>query len=319
MSPTDVAAFERALASTGLGFRMGPFDLHLKARVRGLAPSLYRLYRHYPLLDSNRVFSLHLEIFDVWRPALRGRRRVRVLVDGQRPHEDMPAAQALAVLEWAQNLVIAMRFHRFLMLHSAVLERNGRALLMPAAPGHGKTTLCAALALRGWRFFSDEFGLLHPGEVEMFPVPRPMPLKNASIQVIRRFEPAAELGPEIVGTIKGTVAHLLAPAASVAAASQSAPAGWIVFPRWQAGAATALTPVDPASAFMQLARNAFNYEMAGEAGFASLRQIVESAPAYSLVYSELDEAVAVLAELADRDELAERDERRDFAAKQTDA
>lgn len=297
--PMDAQAFERALATTGLGFRIGPFDLHLKARVRGLALPLQRLYRHYPVLGAERVFSMHLEIFEVWRPAFRGSRRVRVLVDGQQPHEDMPVAQALAVLEWAQNLVIAMRFHRFLMLHAAVLERNGRALLMPAAPGDGKTTLCAALALRGWRFFSDEFGLLDPGGVELYPLPRPMPLKNASISVIRQFEPAAALGPEIAGTIKGTVAHLGAPAASVAEAARTAPAGWIVFPRWQQGARLALSPVDPGQAFMQLARNAFNYELVGEPAFESLQRIVASTRCFSLVYSDLHEAIEALTRMAD--------------------
>ena len=53
---------------------------------------------------------------------------MRFIVDGRVPHEDLPAAQALAVFEWGLNLVIALRSHRFLMLHAAVLERGGRAL-----------------------------------------------------------------------------------------------------------------------------------------------------------------------------------------------
>jgi len=295
----DPDTFESRLAGPGLGFRVGPFDLFLKARVKGLAAPLARLYRHYPVLDADRVFSINLTIHDVWRPAWRDRRRVRVLVDGQQPHEDMPAGQALAVLEWAQNLVIAMRFHSFLMLHAAVLERNGHALLMPAAPGHGKTTLCAALALRGWRLFSDEFGLLRPGGADMIPLPRPMPLKNASIEVIRQFAPGVELGPEIPGTIKGTVAHLPPPADSVAAAQRTAPAALVVFPRWRADAPLTLEPCHPAQAFMELARNAFNYELVGEAAFQSLRMIIDRSRCFDLVYSDLDEAIAVLTRLAD--------------------
>ena len=61
-------------------------------------------------------------------------------------------------------------------------------MLLPAAPGSGKTTLCAGLSLRGWRLLSDEFGLIRPGTTDLVPVPRPMALKNESIDVIRQFD-----------------------------------------------------------------------------------------------------------------------------------
>ncbi|HQX48181.1 MAG TPA: HprK-related kinase A, partial [Steroidobacteraceae bacterium] len=219
------------------------------------------------------------------------------IVDGRAPHEDMPAGQALPVLEWGINLVIALRYHCYLMLHAAVLERGGRALLLPAWPGHGKTTLCAALAHRGWRLFSDEFGLVRPGTRELVPIPRPMPLKNASIDVIRRFAPEAFLGPVIPGTRKGTIAHVRPPAQSVARARETAPAAWIVFPRWEAGATLSLEEMPKSAGYMQLATNAFNYEMLGEPGFETARGLVDGARCYRLVYSDLDEAVAALGAL----------------------
>jgi hypothetical protein len=43
-----------------------------------------------------------------------------------------------------------------------VLERGGRALLLPAPSGSGKSTLCAGLAFNGWRLLSDELALLDP-------------------------------------------------------------------------------------------------------------------------------------------------------------
>ncbi len=99
-------------------------------------------------------------------------------------------------------------------------------------------------------------------------MPRPMPLKNQSIAVIRAFAPEAVLGPEIVGTRKGTVAHVRPPRHSVDLDMQPALARWLVFPRWQAGAALQFEELPSAEAFMRLATNAFNYEMHGEAAFA---------------------------------------------------
>jgi HprK-related kinase A len=293
-----LAEFRARLRGGGLGLRIGPFDLRIRARVAGLHESLYTLYSGYPLLDHDRVFSAHVQLLET-RPLRAGfKRTVRFLVDGRVPHEDMPAAQAVAVLEWGINLVVALRFHCFLMLHAAVLERNGHALLMPAAPGCGKTTLCAALAHRGWRLLSDEFGLLRPGTVSLLPIPRPMPLKNESISVIRAFLPEAVFGPEIPGTRKGTVAHVRPPASSFEGASRAAPGRWIVFPQWLAGAPLSLRPMSRAEGFMNLATNAFNYEKHGESGFEIVRSLVDRARCFSLVYSDLGEAVDVLGRLA---------------------
>ncbi len=291
--------FESRLASAGLALRIGPFDLHVRARARHLARPLHDLYRDYPLLTRDRVLHAHVEVRDVVRWLPRPAHRVRFIVDGRAPHEDMPAGQALPVLEWGINLVIALRYHCYLMLHAAVLERGGRALLLPAWPGHGKTTLCAALAHRGWRLFSDEFGLVRPGTRELVPIPRPMPLKNASIDVIRRFAPQAFLGPTIPGTRKGTIAHVRPPGGSIARAQETAPAAWLVYPRWEAGAALDFEEIPRSEAFMQLVTNAFNYEMLGEAGFTTARDLVDGTRCFRLVYSELDEAVAALNSLAD--------------------
>jgi len=291
--------FAARLRGAGLGVRIGPFDVCLRADVRGFDEPLYRLYHTHPLLDAERVFTCHLGLREIWRLRPRPGRYVRFTVDGRAPHEDLPAEQALAVFEWGLNLVIALRMHRFLMLHSAVLERHGGALALPAAPGHGKTTLCAGLAERGWRLLSDEFGLLRPGSREFLPVPRPMPLKNESIEVMRAFLPGIQLGPSIPNTRKGTVAHVRPPSDSVRRQAQGALARWLVFPRWQAGVRLSLAELPKEEAFMLLASNAFNYELHGTAGFETVRAVVDASRCFKLVYSELDEAVARISELAD--------------------
>ena len=292
------ADFTRLLRSDGVGVRLGPFDVRLKSDVAAIDAPLFRLYRDYSWLEGERVFNIHLALT---RP-LSLRPRVRLLIDGRAPHADLPAGQALAVLEWGLNLAIALRSHSWLMLHSAAVERGGRAMLFPAWPGAGKTTLCVGLAHRGWRLFSDEFGLIRRGTCEAVPLPRPMPLKNASIDVIRGFAPEAELGPTIPNTRKGTIAHVKPPAASVRAAHVPARVRWIVFPQWLAGAPIELTEIARAEAFMTLATNAFNYEMLGEEAFAAVGDLVASARCFRLRYSNLEEAVTLLNELADSDD-----------------
>jgi len=282
-----IAGFRERLRNRHLGVRLGPFDFAIRSNVAAIDEPLYRLYRDYALLDEPRVFHFHVRLVG-------SRRRVRLLVDGRAPHDDLPIAQALAVLEWGLNLVIALRSHSFLMLHSAAAERGGRVLLLPAWPGSGKTTLCTALVHRGWRLFSDEFGLVRPGSGEVLPIPRPMPLKNESIAVIRAFAPEAEFGPTIPNTRKGTIAHVKAPNQGIDDAATPAPVGWIVFPRWSATEPAVFEAMPKAEAFLMLATNAFNYEMLGEAAFTAVRELVSTARCFRLVYSDLERAVTQL-------------------------
>jgi len=292
-------AFYAGLRTDGIRLRIGPFTARIQSNAAALEPTLFRLYRHYPLTPSDSIFSFHARL-DERRGLLPRRRRwVRFSVDGRVPHEDMPASQSLAVLEWGLNLVIAMRTHHLLMLHSAVLEKNGRALLLPAEPGFGKTTLCAALAHSGWRLFSDEFGLLRPEDGQLLPAPRPMPLKNESVDVIRQFAPIAEIGETIPETRKGDVAHVAPPADSVRRMHETAAARLILFPRWRAGADCRVARTGRFETFMRLATNAFNYEMLGETAFRAVASLVESAESYRLVYSRLDDAVALIDRLAE--------------------
>ncbi len=53
-----------------------------------------------------------------------------------------------------------------------------------------------------------------------------------------------------------------------------------------------------AQAFLALATNAFNYEVLGEAAFRTVEHLIDHCACYRLVYSNLNEAVAALSELA---------------------
>ncbi len=299
VSDLSQPAFEDLLRGAGIGLQIGPFNARIRVDVAGLSEPLYRFYYDHPMLHVASVYSFHASLQHRRAFPRLYRHTVRFTVDGRKPHEDMPLAQALPVFEWGLNLIVALRSHCFLMLHSAVLERNGKALLLPAMPGHGKTTLCAGLSHRGWRTFSDEFGLIRPGTLEMIPVPRPMALKNESIEIIREFAPDAYIGPVTPNTRKGNVAHLKPTAHSVERQNVKAPVGMIIFPRWVKDASLDLQPISKGESFMLLATNAFNYELLGEAAFRTVSDLVSEAECYRLVYSDLEEATGRLNELAD--------------------
>jgi HprK-related kinase A len=218
-------------------------------------------------------------------------------VENERPFEPFPADHGFALLEWGLNWAMAMRAQQYLLLHSAVLERDGRALILPAMPGSGKSTLAAALALRGWRLLSDEFGVVDPERHLLLPLPRAVPLKNQSIDVIRTFAPDAELGPIFPRTRKGDVAHLRPPAESLKRQDEPARPAWIVFPRYVPSSPLLREGLTHGKAFARLSQNSFNYRLLGATGFTALSTLVQRCSCWQAHYSDLDEIVEAINQL----------------------
>jgi hypothetical protein len=225
------------------------------------------------------------------------RPQVNFHVDEHAPFRPLPAAQAFALLEWGMNWCIAANAHHYLMLHAAVLERHGRAVILPGDPGAGKSTLTAALMLAGWRLLSDEITMIDRDDGFLVPLARPVSLKNRSIEVIRAFDRSAVIGDVAHDTHKGTVAHLRPSRDSVARVAEKAEPAHIVFPRWREGAPTALQARPKADAFMHNATHAFNYSLLGRLGFELNAALIDACDCWDFEYSDLDEALRVFEEL----------------------
>jgi len=262
---------------------------------------LTRLYAHHPLVPDDEFIDFHVAIESGrgvhrwWRP------QARFVVDGVEPFTPLPSAQALPMIEWGLNWCITAYSQHVLVLHAASVARNNRALIMPAPPGSGKSTLCAALVSRGWRLLSDELTIIRLDTGQVSALARPVNLKNKSIEVIRDFAPDAFITKPILDTTKGTVALMAPSASSVRDANEPAIPCWIVLPRYEAGAASALTPMQSGAAFLQIAENAMNYHVLGVKGFDVVGQLVDRCRHFSFRYGDLDEAIARFDRLANED------------------
>lgn len=283
------------LRGPGLDLNVGAALIRVRSDLPSLAPQLKAAYAQFPLSCGAGWVDLHLEVasrrrwYRWWKP------QVDLWWEGRRLFEPFSADAPLPLLEWGMNWLIATIRNDMLLLHAAVVERDGIAMVMPALPGSGKSTLSAALSVSGWRLMSDEFGVLDLGDRRFRAMLKPAALKNQSIDVIRRFAPdRARFGPSFPGTRKGTVAHLAAPAEAVDRVGETAATGCVLLPSWREGSATTIEPVDAQVAFAQLAFNAFNYGVAGIDGFEAIVDISARCPTWQLVYSDLDDAVRLL-------------------------
>lgn len=284
----------RQLAGNGLPVKIGPFWINLRSGIPDLLRHVGFFYDQYETTDLERFFDFHITLTHSGGVRRWIKPQANFLLDEYAPFKPLPYVHAFAMFEWGLNWCIATTAHHYLIVHAAVLEKEGRGIILPGMPGSGKSTLCAAMSLRGWRLLSDEMALVDPVSLEISPVPRPVSLKNESIGVIREFSTAAEIGPAAKDTAKGTVAHLKPSLSSVQNARVTCRPGAIVFPKYRAGSGISLAEKAKARALMEIQENSFNTHVLGKVGFDSAQALINSCPVYALEYSRLEEALSTM-------------------------
>ena len=277
--------------------RIDPLTVRVSSPIDLLADALRALYGHREVLAEDAFADFHIALA---RPKTIRRfiqQQVCFEFDGMVPFKPLPLSQTYPMFEWGLNWCIASQYHRFVMVHAAVIERDGFVVVMPGEPGAGKSTLCAALVSRGWRLFSDEMALITPLSAWLTPIPRPICLKNASIDLMRQFAPDHYMGKVFRDTRKGDVAHMGAPEDAVARAAEPGEARFVIFPRYRAHAPLSVQPVAKPEAVLRLAEQCFNYSQFATEGFHTLCNVVDRSHCHAFEYSRLDDAIDYFAAL----------------------
>ena len=275
-----------------------PFVVRLRSPFADVAAHVARFYgdaavdpRDDPFVD----FDLQVERGQAhrrwWHP------QARFLLDGVEPFHPLPASQAAPMFEWGLNWCIAQRAMGYLVMHAAVVARGDDALMMPGVPGAGKSTLCASLVHgEGWRLLSDELAILDTDDGLLRPHPRPISLKNQSIPLVTAM-PGARLGPVHVDTRKGTISHAAPPPGARAGAHHPARVRWVLFPRFEAGAAPAAEEIGRAEAFALISEQSFNRERLGEQGFEALCTLLSGARCFEIRHGSTDDGRRLVRQL----------------------
>ena len=286
-------AIRQRLNSDGLILQIGPFAFRVISPIESIARGLATLYPDYRVGDSETFVDYGVTI--ALRGGIRhwGFRQAIFKFDGREPFVPLPVSHAFPLLEWSMNWCISMHAHHYLLLHSAVVERDGLAVIMPAPPGSGKSTLCAALVHRGWRLLSDELALISLIDASITPLGRPISLKNDSIDIIREFVPGAIFNQVTRDTHKGTVSHLKVPSEHIKKLDDPARPRWIIFPKYVAESAAKLVARSKAKSMLELGKNSFNYMVLGRTGFEVLSKVIDASDCYDFQYSRLDDAIGV--------------------------
>ncbi|NHN36689.1 HprK-related kinase A [Pseudomaricurvus alcaniphilus] len=290
--------FQR-LRHGGLSLRTGPYVYRITTSLPEVCKGICDLYGDHEVPDDDVYtnFDISLNYPSRWRRLIRP--KVIFNFDYQQPFAPIAPDQAYAFLEWGMNWCVAQYTNQYLKLHASVLEKSGQALIMPGSPGAGKSTLCAALMLAGWRLLSDEFALISRDDLSLTALCRPIGLKNESIELVQGREKGLVMGPPSRGTHKGTVVHLKPTQSSVEGVDKQAQPAIMLFPKYQEGAEIRLDERLKETAFIVAAQQSFNYSLLGREGFELMEGLIDRCRCFDLKFSDLDEAIGAIDSLVE--------------------
>jgi HprK-related kinase A len=275
-----------------LDIQIGPVAFRIGSAWRAPLAALARLYAGYPAPADGLVdFTVRLEPEKPWRRWLRPSVAIRgdyILPDAA----PLSLAHGLLAAEMGMNLQMALGQKRYLLLHAATVEKDGRALIMTGESGAGKSTLAALLGERGWRLMGDEFALLDMERGMLLPFPRAVSLKNGAIAVMEAEVDPSRFGPRLDDTPKGAIRHMRPNGEALHRMGQGAMPALILFPRF--GQAASVRGVGQAEVFIRLTQASTNYVALGRRGFDALTSLVRSVPALAIDYPDTDTAVGLI-------------------------
>jgi hypothetical protein len=221
-----------------------------------------------------------------------GDETIDVEFDGNVAHRARRTSGAVDWILWkaSSEAIAGIRDH--IAIHAGAVGSLGVAVLLPAPPDSGKTTLTAALSAAGFSYFSDEAALIAPASGRLVPFPRALWLERGSIVALDRF-----LGPDAGTSFTRNGTSHVAAARLLGGIAGESTIRHIVFPRYTEGASTSLTPVSRAEALVELGRNAFNLDAFGKSGLDALARVVRGADVHRLIVGDLSSAVGAISTL----------------------
>lgn len=249
------------------------------------------------LSDFPIDYTVDLQTSGLFRRLFRPQRTF--FLDSQRIFNPVPVNNCLPSVEWAMNWCIGSSDHQHLLIHAAVVEKKGKAIILPASQGSGKSTLSAYLGLHGWKLFSDELAIVDLKSNTVNPIFRPASLKNRSINIIKEIAPQSVFSATTNGTQKGSVAHLKTSTFDDFKKLQPKKICAVISPKYRESVELTINKLNSVQLFAMLVKNSFNYSVLGVSGFKTVNEIVQRSVGFSVKYSSFEQITPFLDGLID--------------------
>lgn len=203
----------------------------------------------------------------------------------------------LEYLEYKIYTLLIDRLSNYYLIHAGVVALNDKAIVLPASSGGGKTTLIAGLIKNGFRYLTDEIGVIDPHTLEVYPFLKPLNMKIGSLPLFDNFEPEMKLIDENQITMEDKIHHVFVKSASAQTINKPVAVGKIVFVQYNPNEKSTLTPISRANAIFEMAKCSFNQFRFKDEGIAILDRLTRGCECYELKFTQVGDAVNLLKNL----------------------
>lgn len=193
---------------------------------------------------------------------------------------------------------IATDRHRFLLeVHAGVVAAGDHCLLLPGAPGRGKTTLTAALVCAGFRYFSDEVALIEEPDCAVRSFPLSLGIKPGAVDALAKRYPMIRQLDVHTREDEQRVRYLSPPGYD-SKLPTALPVRWIVFPSYDPRAETRLQPISRTDALRRLMSECMVLpELLDESSVHAMVRWLRNVECMEMPMSSLDDAVDLIQNL----------------------
>jgi Coenzyme PQQ synthesis protein D (PqqD) len=179
------------------------------------------------------------------------------------------------------------------IFHAGACGSSSRCALFPAGTQSGKTTLAAVLMRMGLTFYSDDSVLLERDTLSVPAMPYALMVREGSWDVL--FPRFPELQDAPIVTRYGQRVRFLHPV-GMKQEGHCEQIGAIIFVRYEPGAANELRTLDVMQTLLRLQESGF-WVAHDEQSIGDFLTWIQSTEAFTLYYSDVDEAASIIRRL----------------------
>jgi len=175
---------------------------------RTIEEFIFPLFSHLEGFPDSSAIDLHLEVFNhkgnLYLIKNQERASKWLLADAYK----LKGALLLDVI----NLIHHTSEESWMgVIHASSVCQDDVAVMFPAQPGGGKSTLAALLMAHGYDLVSDDFTPVSVENQYIYPVPGAISIKHGSMPLLKSYFPHLDNAPEAPNLSKGENVTFLAP------------------------------------------------------------------------------------------------------------
>ncbi len=198
----------------------------------------------------------------------------------------------ISFIEWIIIDTALEKMDGYYQIHGGAVVKNDRGLILPAAPGRGKTTLTVALTMNGFKCLSDDIVLIDADSLKLNPFSRNIFITEEKKSVFDRYGIGLPLRKSEWMEYGGW--DFIPPHPQ---GERGFNVDFIIFPKYNPAQKTELKRISKGKAIFEIIKESFNIHKFRDRGVDIVHRLVKNAECYQLAVNNLNEAVEIISDL----------------------